>query len=378
MSQSHDVIVIGLGVMGAAACHALARRGLRVLGLEQFEPGHARGSSHGRSRIVRKAYFEDPRYVPLLREAYRLWHALEVQSGETLIQRTGCLNLGPPDHASVRGVRRSVEAHALPHETLSASEIRARWPVLHPAAGEVGIYESDAGFVVPERCLQLLLERARRHGAELRQGEPVRQWVPAGPDLAVVSDAGEYRCRQLVICAGPWLGRVLEGSGLELPLHVERQVQLWFRPERPERFAAGMLPALIHFAADRACYAVPAARDGLFKVARHHGGESVQPDAVRREPSDADVAEVRSWLRQYLPDADRPPAASEVCLYTNTPDGHFVIDRHPYREDVVVAGGFSGHGFKFAPLVGEIVADLLAGGRTPHAIEAFSIRRFAT
>ena len=376
MSGYRDAIVIGLGAMGAATCLALARRGVRVLGLERFELGHARGSSHGRSRIVRRAYFEDPRYVPLLGETYRLWSELEVESGERLLHRTGCLNLGAPDHPSLRGVRRSAEQHALPHELLGADEIRARWPALHPAPGDVGLYEADAGFVVPERCVELMLDRARRHGAELRESEPVLRWSPEAGGIGVVTRAGLHRGRQLVLCAGAWTGPLLEGSGLALPLDVERQVQLWFRPERPQRFAAGQLPALIHFGSDRAYYAVPAAADGLVKVARHHGGEPTSPDAVRRV-SHADAADVRGFLRRHLPDIDRPPARSELCLYTNTPDGHFVIDRHPERGDVVVAAGFSGHGFKFAPLVGEIVADLLARGRSEHPIELFGIRRFA-
>jgi sarcosine oxidase len=375
-SRSYDAIVIGVGAMGAATCRALASRGARVLGLERFDLCHDRGSSHGRSRVVRKAYFEDPRYVPLLHAAYALWRELASQTGEEILHRTGCLNLGPADHECVRGARQSAEEHALPHEVLTAAEVRARWPVLDPAEGDVGIYEADAGFVVPERCVRLLADEARRRGAELREREPVRRWSSDGPDLAVATERATYRCRQLVVAAGPWLGRIPGPVPLELPLRVERQVQLWFRPRGPERFRAGRLPVLIHFLGGRAYYAVPASADDLFKVARHHGGETAEPDAVRRRVTAADEADVRSYLRRHVPEADAAPAASEVCLYTNTPDDHFVIDRHPGREDVFVAGGFSGHGFKFAPLVGEIVADLMLQGRTRHPVELFSARRF--
>lgn len=369
------MIVIGLGVMGAASCRALARRGMRVLGLEQFELCHARGSSHGRSRVIRKAYFEDPRYVPLLHSAYRLWQELEAETQETILHRTGCLNLGPPDHECVRGARRSAEEHRLPHEVMTAAEVRARWPVLAPAADDIGIYERDAGFVVPERCVRLLADQARLRGAELREREPVRRWSCAGGEVEVVTDAAHYRGAQLVLSAGPWLGPLV---GADLPLRVERQVQLWFAPPRPERFRAGRLPVVIHFLADRAYYAVPGLAGDPLKVARHHGGELSEPDQLRRHVTDSDEAEVRWYLRQHLPDADVAPAASEVCLYTNTPDDHFVIDRHPTREKVVIAGGFCGHGFKFAPLVGEVVADLLTQRRTDHPIGLFSIGRFAS
>lgn len=376
MSNQFDVIVIGLGVMGTAACRSLARRGLRVLGLEQFDLCHHRGSSHGRSRVIRKAYFEDPRYVPLLQSAYRLWHELEQSSGEQVIQYAGCLNLGPPDHVCVRGARMSAEQHGLPHEVLSAAEVRARWPALHPAVGDVGIYETDAGYVVPERCVQLLANEARAHGAELHEREVVRQKAhPQAKAIRVATDRAEYECRKLVITAGPWLGQIMTGLSMP-PLTVERQVQFWFRPPHPARFQVGALPVFIHFVGDRAFYAIPAGSEGLFKAARHHGGEPTTPDAVRRDVTEADEADVRAYLRRHVPEADVSAAASEVCMYTNTPDDHFIIDRYPKREDFIVVGGFSGHGFKFAPVVGEIVADLATHGRTEQPVDLFSLRRF--
>lgn len=362
--------------MGAAVCRALARRGLSVLGLEQFELCHALGSSHGRTRVIRKAYFEDPRYVPLLKSAYELWHALERETGEKIIQFAGCLNLGPADHVCVKGARESAEQHGLPHEVLDAVEVHRRWPALHPAKGDIGVYETDAGFVVPERCVRHLAEGARAHGAELRERETVRRWHADGGIITVDTDAGQYRCKRLVITAGPWLGE-LAMAGVALSLRVERQVQLWFRPERAERFRVGQVPVFIHFVGDRAFYAIPAGEDGLFKVARHHGGEPTTPQRVRRDVTDADVAEVRAYLRAFVPEADVPAAASEVCVYTNTPDDHFIIDRHPHCDGVFIAGGFSGHGFKFAPVVGEIVADLATSGRTDQPIALFSIGRFA-
>lgn len=374
VAERFDAIVVGLGAMGSAACRALAERGLRVLGLEQFDIAHDCGSSHGRSRVFRKAYFEDPRYVPLLHRAHDLWRELEAAAGRPLLNLHGCLNLGPADHACIQGARQSAEAHELDHEVLDAHELRRRWPVFVPNEGDIGIHEPDGGSLVPEECIQLQVDLARRAGAVIRTRAPVRQWSASGKAVHVQTSGGRYEAEVLVITAGAWLSKL--AADLGLPLRVERQVQLWFDPQQRDPFTVERMPVFIHFVSDRAFYGIPMRAEEGMKVSRHHGGAFVDPDTIERGVTAADEADVRSYLAAHLPSADGPLTDSEVCMYTNTPDDHFIIDRHPQHKNVLLAGGFSGHGFKFSPLVGRILADLAVDGKTREPIEPFSVKRF--
>jgi len=373
MDRTYDVIVCGLGVMGSAACWQLARRGLTVLGLERFDIPHTLGSSHGRSRVIRKAYFEDPRYVPLLHRAYELWHELEAAAEQELFVRTGCLNLGPADHPCVRGILESVRQHRLPYEVMSADEVRRRFPAIRPAEHDIAVYEADAGFLRAEGCVRALADQARAAGAELRTNERVAGWNADDRRVAVRTDGGEHTARSLVLTAGPWLPVL--AADLRLSLRVERQVPIWFRPLAPERFSVGRLPVFIHFLDDRAYYGIPDDGRSGVKIARHHGGATVDPETVDRTCTADDEADVRGYIRRHLPEADGPLLDATVCLYTNTPDRHFLIDRHPQQSNVLIAGGFSGHGFKFAPVVGSVLADLATAGRTDLPIDPFRIER---
>lgn len=371
---NYDVIILGVGGMGSAACYHFAKRGLSVLGLEQFEIGHDRGSSHGRTRVIRKAYFEDPRYVPLLHECYTLWHELESASGETLMRTTGCLNLGPADHECIRGVQASVEQHRLPHEFLSGDEIRRRWPVFRPNAGDVGVHEAEGGMLFPEKCIAAHFRLAEARGCRILQRTRVMAWS-ATPDRVIVQTAaGRFECGHLVITAGAWLPIVAARMGL--PLTIERQVQAWFAPTDPDAFAVGRMPVFIHFLDDRSYYGLPHTGDGVVKIARHHGGATTTAEDVDRTVSTTDEADIRSYLTLHLPKADGKPVDARICLYSNTPDDHFIIDRHPAHDNVLIAGGFSGHGFKFSSLVGRMLSDLVVNGRTTSPIELFSIARF--
>lgn len=387
--------------MGAAACYHLAQRGLRVVGLEQFDLCHDRGSSHGRSRVFRKAYFEDPRYVPLLHEAYAAWGRLERETGQTLLNFVGCLNIGRPDHPCLRGVRASVTQHGLAHEVLSAEEVRRRHPAFEPPPDHVAVYEADAGYLCPEDCVRAMAVLARRAGAELRERTVVRNWRvmksmgASGATVRVETDNGPIEAGALIITAGPWLPSVAVELGL--PLTVERQVQAWFAPKEPARFAPRKMPVFIHFldgdaaaGADDAnmpgasavnlagaFYGICDHGDGV-KIARHHGGAATTTDAVDRAVHLADEADIRRYIRAHMPTADGPLRDAKVCLYTNTPDDHFVIDRHPSHKNVFIAGGFSGHGFKFAPVVGKALADLVTTGHSRLPGELFAIGRFAT
>lgn len=374
MAEQFDAIVVGLGAMGAAAAHHLSRRGLSVLGLEQFEPGHAMGSSHGRSRVIRKAYFEDPRYVPLLHRAYELWRELERESGEQLLHLPGCLNLGPRDHACIRGVLESVNRHGLRHEVLDAAEVSRRWPAFEPAAEDVGVFEADGGYVIPERCVLLQSQLAQRQGAVLRYRDRVSRWEASPGQVSVSTETSNYRASALVLTAGPWLPGLL--SALGLPLRIERQIQLWFQPTSVLGMPEAKLPSFIHFVGKRAYYGIPMRDPHGMKIARHHDGVTTTPETVDRGLTPEDERDVRDYIRSHMPSLNGPLLSSEVCLYTNTPDDHFIIDRHPGHENVIVAGGFSGHGFKFSPVVGSILADLATEGRTTCPIDFFRIDRF--
>jgi len=374
MTESYDVILVGLGAMGSAAAHALVGRGLRVLGLEQFDIAHDRGSSHGRSRVIRKAYFEDSRYVPLLHRAYDLWRALEQAAGVELMRLNGCLNMGPADHACILGARGSAEQHGLAHEVLDADEIHRHWPGLRPGNEDIGIYEAEGGFLIPERAVGVQVDLARAGGAVIHTGEAVRRWTASSGGVSVETDDRRYVGGHLVITAGAWLAEIC--AELDLPLRVERQVQTWFQPKAGHVFTAARMPAFIHFLGDRAYYGIPMREAEGMKVARHHGGQITTADAINRQVTQEDEADVRRYLARHLPDADGPLLAAEVCMYTNTPDDHFIVDRHPQFENVLIAGGFSGHGFKFSPVVGEVLAEMVSVHRVGEGMELFSLRRF--
>ncbi len=370
MSNRYDAIVVGCGAMGSAACYHLASRGLTVLGIDRFDIPNEMGSSHGNTRLIRKAYFEDPRYVPLAVAAFKMWRQLERENETTLLQSAGCLNIGPPDHECIRGVRRSVEEHNLPHELLNRDEIVRRWPIFRPNELDVGVYESEAGILSPERCIEAQIAMARKRGATIHTHERVQRWEASVNGVAVTSHAAEYSCRNLVLCAGPWLGEL--AAELQPVLTVERKVQAWFRPTDAATFSHQRMPAFIHFLPDRAFFGTPAIDERGVKFGRHHGGEITSADSVNREPTPHDESMVRSYLRQHVPDADGSPIEMKVCLYTNTPDDHFVVGFHPHHRGVILAGGFSGHGFKFAPVIGAAIADLVAHGRTDFPIGLFA------
>jgi sarcosine oxidase len=383
VKRAYDVLVVGVGGMGAAALAHLAApaRGLAVVGVEQDEVPSARGSSAGETRVIRKAYAEDPRYVPLLVRAYDLWRELEARSGERLFERVGCLNLGPAEHAAIRGVVESVARHGLPHEVLDADGVRARFAVV-PRAGDVGVFEEDAGFLRVFACTQAHARWAVASGAELRTGVRVTELdVHASGVTARLDDGTTIDAGHAVVSAGPWLASApaLRGVARALRLAVERQVQLWFDPAAPEAVRPPRLPAFIHFVEGGAYYGIPpddAHPSPAVKVCRHHGGETTTADAVDRALRPADEADVRAYVRAHLPAADGPLVRSHVCMYTNTPDEHFVVGALPDAPHVVVLGGFSGHGYKMASVVGEIAADLVVSGRSAFDLGMFSPARF--
>jgi sarcosine oxidase len=373
-SPTYDVIVAGLGAMGSATAYQLARRGRRVLGLDRFTPPHTRGSTHGHTRIIRTAYWDDPSYVPLVGRAYESWRELEAASGQRLLFPAGALYLGGTDSALVAGARTSVQLHGIPYEELSAAGVIRHAPALQPTPDTVAIWEPEAGLVLPELAVTSFLSLAARSGADIHVEEPLLQWTPTGDGVAVTTPRGTYHADRLVLAVGPWMSQLVPDLGVALT--VERQVMHWFRPKATvPGLAPDRVPSFMwEYEPGHIWYSTPDMGDGL-KAGIHHDGDTTAPDTVQRDVSDSDIARVSSLIEQFIPDANPAPVASAVCLYTDTPDGHFVIDSHPRHPAVLIASPCSGHGFKFAPLIGEIMADLAVDGHTSIDLSLFRIAR---
>jgi sarcosine oxidase len=375
---SYDAVVIGLGAHGSAAALALARRGLRVLGLERFGRVHGLGSSGGRTRIMRLAYFEDPSYVPLAVASWDRWLDLEHEAGASILTRTGGFYGGLAGSAVLDGSLRSAREHGLPHELIDSDEIRRRWPVFVPPDGAQALIEEQAGVLRADIAIEAQLAVAERLGAVLRFREQATDWRPApGGGFEIETAGGEVvGAAHLVIAAGPWTSYFL--PDLEVPLTVERIPILWFEPRVPvEEVAVGRLPIwILETETDGSFYGFPYDPDVGLKVARHHSGVFVSVDSVDRTLAAADEARIRAFLRAHLPAADARMTDSTICLYTNTPDGDFILDTHRVGPGVAYASACSGHGFKFAPVIGEALADLALTGRSPLPIDHFRAARF--
>jgi sarcosine oxidase len=370
-----DVVVCGLGAMGSAALYQLARRRVRVLGLERFAPGHDRGSSHGATRIFRLGYFEHPSYVPLLRRAQTLWHELEAASGRPLLHVTGIAEIGPSDGVLVRGTLASARLHGLRHEVLAAPELTRRFPAFRVPPDYVAVVQPDGGFVEVEPALAAQIALATAAGAELRAGERVRAIEPGAGVVRIVTERGTVAAKAAVIAAGPWTGSLL--PELAAPLRVTREVTGWFEPADATLFAPGRFPVFIIESRHGMHYGVPPHGDAGVKAAKHHHrDQAVDPDGYDRTVSADDERLIRAALADHIPAADGRLLAAKTCLYTMTPDGDFLIDRLPGHPNVIVASPCSGHGFKFAPVIGEILADLATGGTTRHDISRFALARF--
>lgn len=363
MSAHYDCIVLGLGGMGSAALDRLARRGVRVLGIEQFAAAHDRGSSHGESRMIRRAYFEHPDYVPLVDRAFQHWYELEAESGRRLYRRTGLVVSGPHGGPTVGGTREAAARHGLAIAEVSPKEWNGRFPQFRFAETDTVLFEEDCGFLFVEECVRAQLDRAVAAGADARFNEVVRHWTAAAGRVHVLTDRGEYTADRLVVSAGAWAGRLL--SDLKLRLRVLRKVQFWF-PVASEWTALHTdSPAFLIELPEGGFYGFPSIDGRTVKVAEHTGGRQVaDPAALNRDVDERDLMPVSGFLEHCLPHVRTVPERHSVCMYTMSMDGHFVVDRHPLHQNVVVAAGFSGHGFKFAPVIGEALADLALTGDT--------------
>jgi sarcosine oxidase len=367
---TYDIIIAGLGAMGSATAYHLAGRGARVLGLDRYHPPHILGSTHGGSRVIRETAFEHPQYVPLARLAYRQWRLMEQALGEPLLHVTGGLYLGAAGSQVVAGTRTSALAHGVSHEDLDAAEVARRFPLFANLDGASGLFEPGAGWLAPERIVAACLRYAGDHGVELRFDEPVLRWQSHADGVVVETGQGRYRAGQLLLAAGPWLPQLLGPLGWGLS--VERVTQHWFTPSH-DAASFDRLPIFIWETPHEVFYGFPRI-DGAVKVAVHHGGERTTPETVRREVSAGEIEATRTILRRHLPALDGAHQRSAVCLYTNSVDGHFVIDHHPALQRVLIASPCSGFGFKFAAAIGAMLADLLTQRAPEIDLATFRLR----
>lgn len=375
--NTYDVIVLGLGGMGSAAAAHLAQRGKRVLGLEKHSPAHSLGSSHGGSRIIRQSYFEHPDYVPLLLRSFDLFDQLGADTGRDVHRLTGGLYLGPPESITVAGSLRAAREWDLAADELTAADIRRRFPAFSPAEGEVGVYEERAGFARPEETVRAHLQVADAAGAEMHFDEPATSWEETADGVRVTTELGTYTAGELVICPGAWAPQVLSRFGI--PIRIERQVMYWF--DQIDGADLSELPIYIsESAAGEQIYGFPGidGPGGGAKVAYFRKGEDCSPETINRTVSEQEIQAMRERAGRLIPALPGTLLNAVTCMYSTTPDEHFVITRPEGTSHLTIACGFSGHGFKFVPVVGEILADLASTGVTDHPIALFDPARLDT
>jgi len=374
-----DVIVIGAGGVGSATAMQLSKNGVRTLGIDQYSPAHARGSSHGQTRIIRQAYFEHPCYVPLLQRAYGLWDELEQHTNQKLFHRTGLVELGPLDGVVIPGVLRSARTHDLPIERLSTTEVSERWPGIRGHDDWGAVIEQNAGFLKVEQCVQAHLEMAAHHGCELFHRCGVHEWSSDSHEVRVVTDQGVEKAAQLVIAGGPWTRSLV--PLLAPALQILRKHLYWFQPDNHGFQTRDGFPCFFHETEHGFFYGFPCFNGTGVKIARHSGGQPIEmPDqdsAKENTVDDQDRQLVIDYANEYLPGLGSRLVTSATCYYTSTPDEHFVIDQLPDHQNVTIVAGLSGHGFKFASVLGELASQMALGRDLAFDVSPFAIKRFA-
>jgi sarcosine oxidase len=371
--KAFHTIVAGLGAMGSAALYHLASRGLPVAGFDRFAPPHAMGSSHGETRMIREAYYENPRYVPLVRRAYELWHELSARAREPMIHETGGVYAGPPDGELVSGMLSAAREHGIAIEEVTHEKAASQFPWIHFEKSWQIVREPRAGFVYPERCIAAQLTLAAANGGELHTNEPVSSWKADQDGVVVRTSKGEYRAQRLILATGAWMIDTLSDIGV-VPV-VERQPLFWFEPQ-----ATASRPSVVwalEFEHGKLFYGFPVTEAGI-KVAIHYGGvQRTSPEEIDRTLHDEDVQLLRRHADVYIPNLLGELTRADVCMYTNTPDLHFVFDAHPRHDNVLVVSACSGHGFKFSNAIGEAAAQWSCDGAPNVDMSLFSLSRFA-
>ena len=364
----HDVIVLGTGGAGSAALYHLASQGLSVLGLDRFTAAHDRGSSHGQTRVIRKAYYEHPDYVPLLQRAYQLWEGLQQATGESLYIPAGLLSVGPPQGEIIRGIEASASEHDLPLEKLSAEQVQRRWPGYRVPEGYTSLFEVEAGFLMVEQAVRVHLEQAQQAGATFLSDQEVLDWSVEGSSVTVRTKSDQFHADRLVITAGSWTMDLLRDLGFQL--RILRKPLHWYGVAADRYQCSQGAPTYFYDTPAGYFYGFPAIDERGLKVARHTGGTLVEdPLAVDRSLDEAEQAEVAAFLRKFLPEVSPQATDHTVCLYSMSADEHFIVDRHPEHEQVVFAAGLSGHGFKFTSVLGSLLAELTVTGKTSLPID---------
>ncbi len=371
---AYDVIVVGTGGVGSAALMHLAERGARVLGLDRFEGGHDRGSSHGQTRIIRQAYFEHPDYVPLLRRAYELWAKLEHEHEERLFHQAGLLQVGPSDGTVVPGVMDSAQQHDIPVERFSPEEASRRFPGFHVPDRYEAVFEPAAGYLLVEQCVLAHLSQARRWGAEIRADVAVHSLAASPDEVAVLTDGGTILAPRVIVTAGAWSAELL--GKLPVRFRVLRKHLHWFANDDARYRRDSGCPAYLYETPEGFFYGFPQFDEWGVKTAMHSGGEEIDdPLAVDRSVDPVELTQVRAFLAAHLPGVSTTTTHHETCFYTMSPDENFIVDFHPQHPNVVLAAGLSGHGFKFTSVLGEALADLALEGHTDLPIGFLGLNR---
>jgi sarcosine oxidase len=380
--MNYDYIIIGGGSMGSATAYHLAKNGQKVLVLEQFDFIHEQGAHGGQSRLIRKAYFEHPDYVPLLLRAYENWATLERETQEQVYFETGILYFGERNEPSLANIRASAKLNDLKLATLSMAKAKQKYPMFEAIPDDwESLFEPEAGFLLVEKCVHLHLQQALKHGARLLAREKVIKWKETTEGVTVSTEKQEFHAKKLIFTSGAWTDTLLKD--LNVPLKVTRQILGWVKPQNWSDFTLGKFPCWGVFDKEKSLYyGMPILNKGDtsgaigLKLGCHLHGDVVNPDNVDRNITAADEATFREGLEKYMPSANGDTLAIKTCLYTNSPDEHFIIDHHPDHKRVIVACGFSGHGFKFASVVGEVLSDLAINGTTKQPIDFLSLKRF--
>ena len=372
--ETFDCIVVGCGGFGSGALYHAAKRGARVLGIEQHTAAHDLGSSHGESRIIRKAYFEHPNYVPLLHDAFDLWRLLQEETGTTLLHECGLFIAGPADGLPISGTRRAASEHALPIESIPAAKVGGSFDGFHiPESCDI-VVEPDAGVLLVEDCVRAHLQQAQSLGAVLKTGETVTGWKANGRTIIVQTNRREYSAASVIFTAGAWTQSVLQE--LNIPLQVVRKFTFWHPCDNTAFTLANNARVFFFDLPEGEFYGVPSIDGRTIKLGRHTGGMNIDdPSQLDRQYQDADHAAVSDFVRRHMDRVDPQPVRHSACMYTFTADGHFVVDQHPHHKNVVIGAGFSGHGFKFTGVLGRSLADLALDGKTDSPIEFLNCER---
>jgi sarcosine oxidase len=377
MNSHYDIIVIGVGAMGSATLYSLAKRGYKVCGIEQFGVAHNQGSSHGETRLIRKAYFEHPNYLSLLHSAYDEWEQLNEESGQELFAKNGLLLAGKPDSTIIKGLKACYSQHDLPHEKLDIEEAQKRWPDINLPEGSEVYYDPIAGYLHVEKCIREFCRLAAKEGAKLFNHEKVIKWqTNTNSAVTVTTEKRTISSDRLIITCGAWASGVLKS--LDLNLEIWRKVLFWYDAPDLEPFRPGRFPSFFIETDKGGFYGFPAINSAGIKIGEHYGKQIVSnPDKLNQSVDEEENEPVSNFVSRTFPGLRTSPNKSVVCMYTMSPDENFIIDHHPEYETVVFAAGFSGHGFKFAPVIGNILADLAIDGSTEYPIDFLRLKRFA-